>query len=236
MRLLAAVLCLVAMPLGAQSPRPLDSDARLETIEWRDGFEIPLRTTQGGALTIIFAPGEVVQTVVVGDSQAVQIAVAPQADSLLLRALRKPLNNVLEVRTQLRSYRFRVVMGPANDVAYAVRFSIASPDAAGRSGQTASGPPAVPAEALHGYSLKGVASLRPVRVSDDGLRTFIEWAPDQTLPAVFALNVLGEEETVDSYMRDGVMVIDRVYSRLVFRVGKHKAQAERQVASKRRRP
>lgn len=236
MRLLAAALFFVAMPLGAQGSRPLDSDARLETIEWRDGSVIPLRTTQGGALTIIFAPGEAVQAVVVGDSQAIQVLVAPQADSLLLRALRKPLNDGLEVRTQLRSYRFRVVVGPANDVAYAVRFSIASPDSAGSSGQTAAGPPAPPPEAVHGYALKGAASLRPTRVSDDGLRTYIEWAPDQTLPAVFALNVLGEEETVDAYMRDGLMVIDRVYSRLVFRVGKHKAQAERQLANKRRRP
>lgn len=228
MKRLVLALIVLAAPLAAQQARPLDSDARIETIEWRDGGVIPLRTTAGGALTVIFAPGEAVQSVVVGDPQAVQAAVPPQADSLLLRAARPPLNDSIEVRTQLRAYRFRVVLGPANDVAYAVRFSVPA-DGAGPA--AVSGPPP---EANNSYAIKGEATLRPVRVSDDGQRTFIEWGADQALPAVFAVSPQGEEETVDAYMRGGIMVIDRVYSRLMFRVGKYKAQADRPVPGKRR--
>ncbi|MFM5949334.1 MAG: TrbG/VirB9 family P-type conjugative transfer protein [Novosphingobium sp.] len=227
MKRFAFALVLTAAPLAAQPARPLDGDARIETIEWREGATIPLRTTAGGALTVVFAPGEAVQSVVVGDPQAVQVAVPPQADSLLLRAARAPLNDSIEVRTQLRSYRFRVVLGPANDVAYAVRFSVSAADPAAPGTAT---PPA----ASNSYVLKGADALRPVRVSDDGQRTYIEWGADQALPAVFAVSPHGEEETVDAYMRGGIMVIDRVYSRLVFRVGKYKAQADRPVPGKRR--
>lgn len=234
MRRFAIIFALLAAPLGAQPARPLDSDSRLETVEWREGAVIPMRTTLGGALTVIFAPGEIVQSVVVGDSQAVQVLVAPQADSLVLRTQQAPRNDLVDVRTHLRSYRFRLLVGPANDVVYAVRFSIASAGPSGLSAPAGDAPLAMPPEATNRYSLKGLASLRPLQVSDDGLRTYIEWAPDQTLPAVFALNALGDEETVDSYMRNGLMVIDRVYPRLVFRIGKFKAQAERQVAKKRR--
>lgn len=229
MKRLALAALLVGAPLAAQTARPLDGDARLETIEWRDGSVIPLRTTAGGALTVIFAPGEAIQSVVVGDPQAVQAAVPPQADSLLLRAARAPLNDSIEVRTQLRAYRFRLVLGPANDVAYAVRFSV--PPAAGEIAPVAAAP--APA-AGNSYAIKGEATLRPVRVSDDGQRTYIEWGADQALPAVFAVSPQGEEETVDAYMRGGIMVIDRVYSRLMFRVGKYKAQADRPVPGKRR--
>ena len=216
------LLALLAAPVLAQAPRPLDPDARIETVEWREGSVIPLRTTQGGALTVIFAPGEAIQTVVIGDPRAVDVLVAPQADSLQLRTPRPPANDSVEVRTQLRLYRFRLVLGPANDVAYAVRFSVPAP-----AGEAA--PTAAPAAASTVYALKGTATLRPAKVSDDGAKTYIEWAPDQTLPAVFAVNPLGEEETVDAYMRGEVMVIDRIYGRLVFRIGKFKAQADRPV-------
>ena len=115
-----------------------------------------------------------------------------------------------------------VVAGPANDVAYAVRFSIPAPE-----GAAAPNLVLPPPEAINAYAMKGEISLRPAKVLDDGSRTYIEWGPDQALPAVFALSALGEEETVDTYMRGGVMVIDRVYARLIFRIGKYKAQATR---------
>ena len=222
MKPLAALVLLLAAPLAAQAPLGLDFDSRVEVLEWRNGEVLPLRTTPGANLVLIFAPGEAVQAVVVGDPAAIEVQVAPQADSLTLRTLRSPVNETVEVHTQLRSYRFRLLTGPANDVAYAVRFSISAPG-----GTVVPNMALPPPDAANLYAIKGEVSLRPIRVSDDGTRTYIEWAKDQALPAVFALNPVGEEETVDSYMRGGVMVIDRVHPRLVFRIGKYKAVAER---------
>lgn len=56
---------------------------------------------------------------------------------------------------------------------------------------------------------------------------YLEWAEDQALPAVFAVNAQGEEEMVDGYMRQGIFTIDRVHNRLVFRIDKKRARAER---------
>lgn len=220
-------LALAAVAQG-QAPRALDFDPRIETVEWRPGAELPLRTTQGGNLMMIFGPGEAVQSVTVGDPSAIEVVVAPQADSLTVHTLRAPRDTSIAVRTQLRDYRFKVAMGPANNVAYAVRFAFES------------AVPAVPqsilplSSATRLYLLKGEASLRPSRVSDDGTKTYIEWQDDQALPAVFALNAQGEEETVDSYMRQGVMVIDRIYPKLIFRIGKRSALASRSEPAKSR--
>lgn len=222
MKILAAAFLLLAATAGATPARPLNFDSRVETLEWRDGAVLTLRTTAGGSVTVIFAPGEAIQTVVVGDPSAFEVQVSPQADSLVLRTIRRPVNDRIQVRTQLRQYRFKVVAGPANDVAYAVRFSVPAPE-----GVAAPSLVLPPSEAVNGYAMKGEISLRPAKVLDDGSRTYIEWGPDQALPAVFALSALGEEETVDTYMRGGVMVIDRVYARLIFRIGKYKAQATR---------
>lgn len=84
--------------------------------------------------------------------------------------------------------------------------------------------------AMTGYKLSGEKSLRPSRIGDDGVHTYIEWSEDQALPAVFAVNALGEEEMVDGYMRQDIFTIDRVHQRLVFRIGKKLAKAERVVS------
>lgn len=103
------------------------------------------------------------------------------------------------------------------DLAFAYQSGAAShPDAP-------SGPSLSPAS----YKLSGERSLRPARIGDDGIHMYIEWSEEQALPAVFALNALGEEEMVDGYMRQGVFTIDRVHDRLVFRIGKKHAKAVR---------
>lgn len=77
------------------------------------------------------------------------------------------------------------------------------------------------------YRLSGEKSLRPSRIGDDGVHMYLEWSEEQALPAVFALNTIGEEEMVDGYMRQGIFTIDRVHKSLVFRIGKKRAKAER---------
>jgi len=228
MKWLALPVLTLAAAAQSQAPRPLDFDPRIETLEWRTGAELPLRTTAGGNLMMVFGPGEAIQSVVVGDPSAVEVSVAPQADSLTVHTLRAPRDTSITVRTQLRDYRFKVTMGPPNNVAYAVRFAF-------EGGAPAAPEPVLPPRsATQDYVLKGEASLRPSRVTDDGAKTYIEWPDDQALPAVFALNVQGEEETVDSYMRQGVMVIDQTYPRLVFRIGKRSALASRSDPAKSR--
>lgn len=224
----ALILAALAIPAPGLAA-PLSADSRLETVEWQDDADIPLRTTPGGHIVLIFAPGEAVRSVLVGDPGAVEVRVAPQADTVLLLTSRQPADASIKVQTQLRSYRFSLVVGPANNVAYAVRFSFPS------TGQTVQLVALPPPEATNAYSIKGKPDLRPSKVSDDGQKTYIEWGEDQALPAVFAINALGQEETVDSYMRGGVMVIDRVYPQLRFRIGKHSAVATRTIPESEKR-
>jgi type IV secretion system protein VirB9 len=91
--------------------------------------------------------------------------------------------------------------------------------------------PTAPATARVGvYRLSGARELRPQEISDDGVHTYLRWSAEQELPAVFALNARSEEEMVDGYMRDDVFTIDRINARLVFRIDKRVARAERKVS------
>ena len=54
------------------------------------------------------------------------------------------------------------------------------------------------------------------------------------MPAVFALDPLGQETLVNGMMRDGMYVIDSVAKRLVFRLNAQTAYASRHLPRKRR--
>ena len=78
------------------------------------------------------------------------------------------------------------------------------------------------------YRLKGDKSLWPIAMYEDGGKVHISWSATQAIPAVFALSDVGGEEMVDGYMRRGdVFVIDRICPRLIFRIDKVEAVAER---------
>lgn len=216
---IALLLAALALPAAAQG---IDPDRRIEVQAWHDGTPIPLRAGLGVIQTVLFIPGETVTSVEVEDPAALQISVAPGGDSLTLKPVTPVRAVAMNVRTNARSYNFSVAIGDGAAVPYVVRLAppiTYIPAPPGMSPVPTAGTP---------YRLKGDKALRPVKVVDDGKKTFIEWLADQPIPAMFARTNGKDEETVDTYMRGGVQVIDRVYDHLVFRYGKRVAEARRQ--------
>lgn len=234
MRWLSLFLAATAPGAAFAQVQPLMADSRVETFLFEPGKRYVLRTAVDGTVTVILSPGESINQVTLGDPRSFDAAISPQGDSLVLRTLRPVRGTSLAVQSNLRSYEFDVVVGPPNDVAYAVRFGFTPMSV--QPAPMPMGPPDGQLSPVAGgstYQLKGAAALLPVSVREDGRRTYIEWGPDQALPAVFALNSAGDEETVDGYMRGGLFTIDRVHDRLVFRLGKSAARARRITPKKR---
>jgi type IV secretion system protein VirB9 len=222
MRLALLAFALACAASGtAATAQALSGDERIVTQPYTAGEVVALRSAAGGFLSIVFAPGERITSVEIGDPEAVDVSVSDSTDSLLLRTLRAPTDPSILVRTDLRSYTFALTAGAPAAATYLLRFSYGP---AQMELAAASAPPSAPAAP---YRLTGTRELRPATVTDDGVHTYLTWAPDQALPAVFAINPLGDEEIVDGYMRDDVFTIDRVYAELVFRIGKKTAKARR---------
>lgn len=209
---------------------PVD-DGRVRTVGYAPGRVIDLETATGNTLTVIFDPGERISAVTVGLPQAFEVRVSQLGDSLFVRPLGEAPSTSMNVQTDRRSYEFRLISGPGSGAVYAVRLDYGDP--AGEALPSAA-PVADTSAPPSSYRITGFRNLRPSSVRDDGARTYIEWYPDQMLPAVFAKNALGQEAMVDGYMRDGVFTIDRVFSRLIFRIDKRKAEAERQAGRTKR--
>jgi type IV secretion system protein VirB9 len=198
---------------------------RIQTADWRPGEPVVLTALPQTALTVMLEPGETIERATLGGSPAWEVAVSAEADSLQITPLlgAEPAN--LTVQTDRRAYSFLLETGVSLQSAYVVRLRFG-----GGSG-TALPPSEQSPTDLTGldwtYRLRGDPSVRPTSIRDNGAKTVIEYAPGQSLPAVFAIGPTGDEEVVDGYMRDGLFVIDRVHEELVFRIDKARATARR---------
>jgi type IV secretion system protein VirB9 len=210
---LIAAFAAFAQPAAAQS--------RVETVVWHPDQVIPLQVAAGYQLMVEFAADEHIESVAVGDSSAWQVTPNRGGDRVFVKPLQGGLSTNLTVVTSARTYTFELgpLSGPSDDMPYVVRFTYPAADATAE---------AEPAGAVAGrYRLSGARALRPSRISDDGIHTYIEWPRDRALPAVYALDERGQESLVNGMMRDDLFVIDAVVHRLVFRIDRDTAQAER---------
>lgn len=218
--LLLVGLLLLGAPAAAQAPS--QADPRLQTILYDAGQVVRLNVATNFQLTIIFSPAERVENVAIGDSDSWQATVNRRGDTLFLKPARQNSATNMTVITDARIYNFELAStyGPSADSPFTVRFLY--PDA---QSEVSAEPAALPE--VGQYRLRGARAVRPSAISDDGVRTYIEWRPEQPLPAVFAIDARGDEVLLEGYVRDDLYVIDAVHRTLVFRLERQTARASR---------
>ena len=69
------------------------------------------------------------------------------------------------------------------------------------------------------YSVAGSRSIKLIRACDDGLFTYLEFAPDASLPAFFAVEADGAESVVNYRMEGKYVVIERMARLYTLREG-----------------
>jgi type IV secretion system protein VirB9 len=222
----ATFLLASGFPVAAQVfPTPGAETPRIQTAEYHPGEPLVLTALPQTALTVMLEPGETIQRATLGGSPTWELAVSAEADSFQIKPLIGAVPASLSVETDRRAYSFLLETGDGLQAAYLVRLQF------GAGLSILPGQPVPTSRDIGGlewtWRLHGDLSVRPASIRDNGAKTVIEYAPGQSLPAVFAIGPTGEEEVVDGYMRDGLFVIDRVHNELVFRIDKAKATAQR---------
>lgn len=221
-RLIFLFLLLGAPAMAQTPPAPDGGDVRLRTIQYDAGEIFRLRVATGYQSTILFSPEERVENVGVGDSDSWQVTLNGRGDALFLKPIRSNSATNMTVITDARVYNFELssAHSPGADTPFTVRF-LHSDASAARAPEPAVQP------STGRYRLSGTRTLHPVAISDDGVRTYIEWRDQQAIPAVFAIDDRGDELLLDGYVRDGRYVIDAVHRRLLFRLDRQTARASR---------
>lgn len=221
-------LALVMLPLmlvsGAASqvrPQPGIGDARMQTVDYRRDQVVEVEAAPGYQVMIALAPDEQIQNVAVGDSGAWQVVASQSGNMLFVRPTAGGISTNMTVITSARFYAFDLV--PANgSPPYEIRFRY-PPDPGTETGAMASDA----AAAVGMYRMGGTRALWPVRMHDDGMKTYIDWPSDVALPAVFVIDDYGRERLANGNMRGGLYVIDSVHEALLFRIDRKTARAKR---------
>ncbi|MBD3730831.1 MAG: TrbG/VirB9 family P-type conjugative transfer protein [Sphingomonadales bacterium] len=229
-RLIPILALYVAAPLAAQTiPRLGQDNPRLQTIAYSPGDRVLLTAMPQAALTVMLEPGEQIERAILGGGTGFEVKISAEGDSFSLFPQSAVATGSLDVETDRRHYSFVLQTGTGLTAAYLVQFRYGGAGNAAYRVDNAIKPAAAPAPGgqIWAYRLKGDSAVRPASISDDGARTFVGFAPDQAMPAVFAIGPAGDEQVVNGFMRGDLYVIDQVYEQLVFRIDKKRAVASR---------
>lgn len=225
LKLLAACMTLAtAGPALAQyRPQPSSGDPRLQTIEYRNNQVVTLEVAPGYQLSVEFAPDERIESVGLGDSIAWMVSPTKRGNHLFIKAAQPGVSTNMTVVTDIRTYTFDLhpLPGPSETMAYTVRFSYPEPPGTRMRVNTVAAAPDTR------YRVSGDKKLRPSAISDDGIKTYIEWPADVAMPAIYAINDQGRETLVNGVVQDKMFVVDGVSQQLVFRIDKRAARAIR---------
>lgn len=217
----AALLALLAAPAQAEIvPMPGEGDPHIQTVAYDPLEVVALRVATGYAVTVRFSPDERIETVSVGDPGSWQVQANRRADNLVVKPIGAALPTNLTVITDQRSYSFALygAITRGDLQPFIVTFTYPVPPASQTEAK-------VTEEGR--YLFRGEKKLRPTILTDNGAFTSMQWPADTTMPAVYSQDAKGNLALVNGAMRDGDYVIEGVYDRLVFVLGKSRASATR---------
>jgi len=220
--LLGAVL-VAPPPAAAVAPHPGAGDPRIFEVLYDPQEVVELHGVLGYQLSLEFDPAERIENVAIGDALGWQVTPNRKANLLFLKPMaQRPATNMTVV-TNLRRYNFQLSVRTkarardrAEAIPYSVRFTY--PQAAVAIVEPPP-PPAPPVDRNHAYSYQGSGKALPIRMFDDGQATYFAFAGEEDLPAIFAVDPDGGETVVNSHMRDGYIVVDRLAPGFVLRRG-----------------
>ena len=217
---LALAIALLATPAAAVVPHPGSGDPRIHEVLYDPTQVVELHGVLGYQLSLEFDPGEHIETVAIGDSLGWQVTPNRKANLLFIKPMARRPDTNMSVVTNLRRYNFLLsVRGKvaARSIPYSVRFLYLEPVVAL---VTPPPPPPPPVDRNHAYSYQGSPKAVPTQLFDDGQATYFAFGRDEDLPAIFAIDPDGGEAVVNSHMREGYIVVDRLAPGFVLRRGK----------------
>lgn len=226
---LAAAWLMAATLAFAQgvTPEPSRGDPRIRIVPWSENQVVRLRGHLGYQMLVEFDPNERIENVAIGDSLGWQVTPNRAATLLFVKPIARGAATNMSVITNLRRYSFelsaREATGPSDpNIIYTVRFSYPPPPprAAPTTAEMSGPAPANIGDLNLAYSTRGGRGMPPVRVFDDGVATYFQFAEAADAAAVFVIGADGKEELVNAQWRGPYFVVDQIAKDFVLRIGR----------------
>lgn len=213
--LLAASL---ASPALAESiPRPMRVDARSTTAAYQEGQVYKIITRLKRMTLITLPPGELFVDFKAGDTKSFMFSKTDMNNAVMIKpVIAGAVTNGVIVTTR-GFYMIEVHESATLRPQYSVNFRAPGGGGGGGTSKTT-----VPAGIPKTYSIlagtKG-AEIAPVRIWDDGERTYFQFGPDAPIPSIYRADASGKEYIVNGRTDGTVSTVGRRSDRWVIRYG-----------------
>ena len=236
---LGVMWCAVGSSSAEIVPRPGATDARIRVIDYDAEQVIRLRGFVGYQIHLQFEDGEQFVNLAAGDLAALDVGA--QGPHVMLKPKVEKLGTNLTLLTDRRVYHFdysatRSPGSPTSpEVIYSLRFrypeakALAYGEGTARESTaavvpTADGAPGVELASINrAYRLCGTRRVRPLRVEDDGVRTYLYFGARVELPAIFIRQADRSESLANFTVEPERIVVHRVAERFTLRRGRESA-------------
>lgn len=224
LRFLLAALLVTGAALAEQVPSAGRGDARIRNVAYDADQVVRVMAYDGYEVMVQFADGERIENVALGDSLMWQVTPNKRADLLFVKSVNARSQTNMTVVTDRRVYHFLLVgsdKAADRSLAFAIRFRY--PPGEETKVAAAASPaekPAAPPQVVNaGYTYSGADGNVPEAVFDDGRFTYLKWPSGAAVPAIFTRASDDSESLVQTFTRDGYVVVDRLCPLLVLRNG-----------------
>ncbi|OEY86717.1 P-type conjugative transfer protein VirB9 [Wolbachia pipientis] len=240
------LLCVMLLVLccgtifAKQEPRSISGDDHIKVISYNPHAIHKYTGFYGYQSSILFEPGEVIQSITMGDSTGWQLH--PQGNRLFIKPIDDIADTNATIITDRRIYYFELHAEEATGLddprlAYEVRFLyplfddglfMHGGDVFNKIHNTNTAIPdlsdieVIKKGINFNYSIshiKGSESIVPIRAFDDGKFTYLQFRKNSEFPAVFVVNSHGYESLVNFRTEDDFLIVERVNSVFTLRHG-----------------
>ncbi|MBR5940170.1 MAG: P-type conjugative transfer protein VirB9 [Neisseriaceae bacterium] len=217
---------------AATTPKGSAFDGRIQKVAYNPDDVVKIRAKIGYTVTVQLDKGENVEqgVVALGDAQAWNMAV--KGNNLIFKPTATSPKTNLTVITDKRTYLFDLNLAGSKNQAttYLLRFSYPDDEERARQLKAKQQARAVSLQMKYGYNGKktplnykyfgkGDKKIAPTAIWDDLLFTYIQYADNRDLPAVYKVNPDGSEMLVNTHIEDDVLVIHETAEKFVLRLG-----------------
>jgi type IV secretion system protein VirB9 len=230
--LAVCALCALPLPLFALAiPEAGPKDYRVKFVNYNPDEVFRVKAFYQRNLRIELSPGEEVVDIGIGDPIAWDHV--PSGNNIFIKPKLEDATTNMSVVTNRRTYEFELhaskppVAGQYVDLTYAIKFrypeeqrNLLLAQQEKREAETLleTRPDHNP-DANWDYWVQGRESISPDRAFDDKRFTYLTFANNKEMPAIYAVNESGEEYLVNTHVEGDVIVVHKVAPQLVLRKG-----------------
>ncbi len=197
--------------LAETQPRQGSHDNRVRVARYQDGQVYRLRTSLTHVTSVEFGPGEVIRSIIAGDTEGFQLDGVPGGRAFAIKPVIRGAHTNITVYTNQRSYYFNVTEANAPTF-YVVRFTYPQ-ERSGADTAIARNP------ANYAYGVSAREEFTPEAIWDDGTFTYFRFRRNAPIPAIFRWSS-GNERSVNAMAQEeGVIRVSGVSARWVLRLG-----------------